>query len=231
MCTTAPVGVLAFWGGMLLAARGYPAEYDWRFITISSLLYPDRNPSGYLWAWGGIGLCGLAGLHWTAELVPRGKQPGVTERPIGVWALGVGYLCMMCCAWLPGWLLPIPKAHELLALAAFIGICVGLVYSTFNAVAAGARPGNQLGNPRFNAVMLAGLALSPLVLASLAQAYVSYALPSLPWVSLAWRARGIPVYLSFAFWEWVTCAVFSVYMLVLSGMNLCAGPNDKPARA
>jgi hypothetical protein len=64
--------------------------------------------------------------------------------------------------------------------------------------------------------MLAGFALSPIVLGAVAQAYVSHELPALPWVSLVWRKRGVPVYLSFAFWEWVTCAVFSVYVAVLS---------------
>jgi len=64
--------------------------------------------------------------------------------------------------------------------------------------------------------MLAGFAVSPILLAAVAQAYVSNALPALPWVSLEWRDRGVPVYLSFAFWEWVTCAVFSLYLLALS---------------
>jgi hypothetical protein len=34
-------------------------------------------------------------------------------------------------------------------------------------------------------------------------------------VGLAWRARGAPVYLSFAFWEWATCAVLSAYTVSL----------------
>jgi len=67
-----------------------------------------------------------------------------------------------------------------------------------------------------HAVLLAGFAVSPIVLAAIAQAYVSNALPALPWVGLEWREHGVPVYLSFAFWEWVTCAVFSLYVLVLS---------------
>lgn len=45
---TASLGVLAFWGGMLMAERSYPSEYDWRYMTISSLVYGDRNPNGYL---------------------------------------------------------------------------------------------------------------------------------------------------------------------------------------
>jgi hypothetical protein len=222
LCATAPLGVLAFWGGMLMAGRSYPSEYDWRYITISSLVYADRNPNGYLWAWGGVVLCGLAGLYWTAVLVRKGKQAGVAERPIGIWALGLGYLCMMCCALLSQRLLLIRKGHEFLALAAFVGICIGMMHSAFKAVERSARLGDLPGSPRFHAGILAGVTLSPIVLAALAQAYVSHALPALPWVSLAWRARGVPVYLSFAFWEWVTCAVFSVYMVVLSRATLAA---------
>jgi hypothetical protein len=221
-CTTASFGVLAFWGGMLMAGRRYPSEYDWRYITISSLVYGDRNPNGYLWARAGIVLCGLAGLYWTTVLVRKGKQPGIAERPVGIWALGLGYLCMMCCALLPERLVGIPKGHDLLALAAFVGLCIGMVHSTFKAVERSARLGRLAGSPRLHAGILAGVPLSPIALAALAQAYVSHALPGLPWVSLAWRARGVPVYLSFAFWEWVTCAVFSVYMVVLSRTTLAA---------
>lgn len=213
-CATVFLGVLAFWCGMLMGALSYPSEYDWRFMTISSLVYADRNPNGYLWARGGIVLIGLAGLYWTTVVLRNGKQTGV-PRPVGVWALGLGYLCMICCALLPERALPIPRGHDVLALAAFVGICIGMMHSTFIAIGTSARSGNLVGSPRLLASILGGIALSPIVLAALAQAYVSSALPALPWVSLAWRARGIPVYLSFAFWEWVTCAVFSVYMVVL----------------
>ncbi|MBV8910858.1 MAG: hypothetical protein JOZ89_08865 [Gammaproteobacteria bacterium] len=214
---SASTGVLAFWCGMWIAAERYPSEYDWRYITISSLVYPDRNPGGYLWAWAGVALCALAGLYWTgvrirqgehtAAASPAGEREAGPTRAAGVRALGVGYLCMMCCGLLPGPLLRLPKLHELLALTAFFGIGIGLVQS----VRVAALPGNRRGY----AAVLAGAAVSPIVLAALAQAYVSYALPRLPWVSLAWRTRGVPAYLSFAFWEWITCGVFSVYMLVL----------------
>jgi len=221
-CTTASLGVLAFWGGMVMAGRRYPSEYDWRYITISSLVYGDRNPNGYLLARAGIVLCGLAGLYWTTVLIRKWKQPGTAKPPVGIWALGLGYLCMVCCALLPDGLVGIPKGHDLLALAAFVGVCIGMVHSTFKAVERSARQVRLAGSRRLHAAILAGVPLSPIVLAALAQAYVSHELPGLPWVSLAWRARGVPVYVSFAFWEWVTCAVFSVYMVVLSRTMLAA---------
>jgi hypothetical protein len=67
------------------------------------------------------------------------------------------------------------------------------------------------GAPRLYAGLLAGALLLPILLAGLAPAYVSYALPELRWVGLEWRSRGVPLFLSFTFWQWITCAVFSVY--------------------
>jgi hypothetical protein len=212
----APLGTLAFWVGMALAARSYPSEYDWRYMTISSLVYAERNPSGFLWARAGLFLCGVTGLYWAAELCQGWRRLYVAERPIGIWVLGLGYLCMTFCALLPERRVPVPRVHELLALAAFVGICVGLAVLTFKVIAQSSRVRKLRGSPRLYAGMLAGFALSPIVLGAVAQAYVSYALPALPWVSLGWRKRGVPVYLSFAFWEWVTCAVFSLYVTVLS---------------
>jgi hypothetical protein len=214
--TVAPLGTLAFWIGMGLAARSYPSEYDWRYMTMSSLVYAERNPSGFLWARGGLFLCGVAGLYWTAELLRGWRRLYIAQRPIGIWVLGLGYLCMTCCAVLPEGRFITPRAHDLLALAAFVGICVGLAVLTFKVIARSPYGRKLRGSPRLYAGMLAGFALSPIVLGAVAQAYVSHELPALPWVSLVWRKHGVPVYLSFAFWEWVTCAVFSPYVAVLS---------------
>lgn len=222
LCTTAPLGLLAFWVAMLLAGGRYPSEYDWRYMTISSLVYRDRNPDGYLWARAGLALCGMAGIYWTALRVRTRNPPGCADPAAGMRTMGLGYLSMTGCALLPEWQLGIPRGHDLLALAAFIGICVGLVRATFQAAELSATADDPPANHRLRSGILAGLALSPILLAGLAQAYVSYALPGLPWVGLTWRARGIPVYLSFAFWEWVACVVFSVYVLVLSGWTPAA---------
>src|SRR3974390_349673 len=47
--------VVAFWIGLWRAAWSYPFVFDWRYTTISSLLYSDRNPDGHAW-----GVAGLA---------------------------------------------------------------------------------------------------------------------------------------------------------------------------
>ncbi len=170
LCASAWVGLLAFWAGLWLAARNYPSEYDWRYMTISSLVYPDRNPDGYRWAWRGLMLCALGGLCWTAVLLRDARQRGRGRTGAGIWALGAGYLCMLSCAWLPAWLPRLPRGHDLLALSSFFGLCIGIVVLTFRRTAGTFPRRTDTRDPRvLHACLLAGLALSPLVLAAVTQ--------------------------------------------------------------
>jgi hypothetical protein len=103
------LGVLAFWGGMLMAAQRYPSEYDWRYIPVSNLVSADDNPAGYVWASTGIVLCSLCGLCWTAVLGRRRYHGEAGKRPSGIGALRFGNICMMGAAVLPRRLLGAPK--------------------------------------------------------------------------------------------------------------------------
>jgi hypothetical protein len=228
-CATAPLGVLAFWGGILMAARQYPSEYDWRYMPVSKLLSPDRDPAGYLWASTGIVLCSLCVLCWTAVLVRRWKHEGAGDRPRGIRALQFGIFCMMCAAVLSQWLLRVQRGHEILAVLAFAGLCIGMVRLMFQTIERTLlrRMRRFIAHARLYAAILASAAVLPILLAGLAQAYVHYVLPELHWVSLSWRARGVPVYLSFAFWEWVTCVVLSAYVAILSLATHAVYPTRK----
>ena len=223
LCAAAALlGVLTFWCGLWMAARRYPSEYDWRFITISRLGYADRNPDGYRWAWGGLMLCGLGGLCWTAVLRRDCRRDVTGRRPVGIWALALGYVCMVGCASLPGGFPLLPRGHDFLAVTAFFGVCIGIMQMTFQVTERSLRQRTRslLLSPRFYAGLLAGLPLSPILIAAVTQAYISHARPDLPWVGLEWRVLGAPVYLSFALWQWITCAVFSVYSVTLCLMTM-----------
>jgi hypothetical protein len=216
---TAPaiLGAVAFWAGMIMAGVRYPGEFDWRYMTISNLTSPARNPAGHLWASGGMLLCFVSGLLWVTRLARNwNHNAGIALR--GIALLRVGVIFTACVAVLPSSLIRIRKGHEILALFAFIGWCVGMLQLTFQTAEQVLRRrfvgGTQCA--RICAAALVGAAVFPLFLAGLTQAYVRYALPELRWVNLSWRAQGVPAYLSFASWEWVTCAVLSVYMVGLS---------------
>jgi len=217
-CAPAILGAIAFWVGMFMAGVRYPGEFDWRYMTISSLTSPARNPTGHLWASGGMLLCFLCGLLWVTRLARNWNHNGAGIVLRGIRSLRVGVIFTACAAVLPPSLIPIRKGHEILALFAFIGWCVGMLQLTFQTAEQVLRRRLVAGTrcARICAAALVGAAVLPLFLAGLTQAYVRYALPDLRWVNLSWRAQGVPAYLSFASWEWVTCAVLSVYMVGLS---------------
>jgi hypothetical protein len=117
------------------------------------------------------------------------------------------------------WRLPrIPKEHEILTLFAFTALCLGMIRLAWQTAERllRLRAGAFGRRARLCAAALAGLAVLPIFLAGLAEAYVYYVLPGLHWVSLTWRAEGVPMYLSFAFWEWITCGVLSAYLGILA---------------
>lgn len=216
-----PAAAVVLWAGLLMAAHRFPTEFDWRYMTVSVLLSPKDNPNVRDWAAAGVGLCGLGTLAWTFAVGPLDKPaspPTHSRRPHGVYWLRWGGACMVGSGVLPFHLLGLAKTHELLTLLAFIGLCLGAVRLTVDRVwrsGSRSRPSQVLGR------VLAGVLIAPIVLAGLAQLYVFYVLPQLHWVGLGWRARGVPVYLSFAFWEWVTFVLLSVY---LSALGLTVQP-------
>ena len=201
----ASLGVLSFWSGMAAGALRFPAEFDWRYMTVSTVLSPRHNPTGYQWAAAGIVAAGIFGACWAILLTRQNES----SRPESVWplvALCFGNICMAASA-LPSSALPgIPKGHETLALFAFAGLCLGMLHLTVRVAR------RRMGG----AVLWIAAVIAPLLIAAAVQAYVRYALPDLGWVNLSWRERGIPVHLSFAFWEWLTCVVLSAYMVLLS---------------
>ncbi len=231
-CATAPLGVFAFWGGMLRAAR-YTPGYDWRYMPLSDLLSPSRSPSGYLWGATGIVLCGICGLFWTAILARRWKHEYEGIRPNGIRALQFGYFCMICAAVLPRWLLRIQKGHEILAALAFVGLLIGMVRLMFQTMEGILlrRMRRFSSHARLYAFIVASVAVFPILLAGLAQAYFYYVPPEFHWRSSSWRVRGWPVFLRFPFWEWVTCIVLSAYMAILFLTTSSVYPTRKTSAA
>ncbi len=217
-----PLGLMAFWVGLVAAARAYPGGYDWLYQTISVLLYSEQNPHGYYWAWAGLELCGLAGIAWTAAERHRHELAAALPTATGLPLLQLGFFCM-CGAVLPDRLLPWSKGHEFLAIFAFLGICIGVTLRMSVAMDSGELYRWKRTHERIRTAiryLLALVPLVPIVLAGITQAYVSLERPTLPWVTPNWRARGISPFLSFGLWEWMSCAVLSMCLLLLWGGSL-----------
>ena len=226
------VGIAALWIGVAAGAHFY-VGYDWRYMTLSRLLAPDHNPAGHTYASLGIVVCALCELIWATDALRcESRVPRSAARPTtaGLTAMQLGMAGMILAAIPANWLLDIPKGHEALATVAFAGLGFGMLhvgFCTVEGTLAGSARGS--GRPRFFALLLATAAMTPIVFAGLTQAYVFYAHPELPWVGASWRERGIPAYVSLAFWEWITCAVFSIYMFVIALLTRPAA--TRPSRA
>jgi hypothetical protein len=220
--------VLAFWGGVFGAEWRYPTEFDWRYMTLSTLLSPAGNPAGHWWAAAGLGVSGLCWLWWAVALGRDAGRAAAAQPVRGIWALGFGGVCTACSGVLPLRISGLAKGHEILTILAFFGLCLGSVRLTLQLAERIARrrvrgPDRRL---RFRAASLVAVVALPVVLTGLAQAYVFFARPDLHWVGLEWRARHVPAYLSFAFWEWVTCGVLTVYV---AGLAIAAEAEDASA--
>jgi hypothetical protein len=214
------LGLCGFWLGLGIACWRFPGEYYWHYMTVSNLFSAKHNPPGYLWGVAGIVLCGALGTCAVAlglgASSATGERRSLRHAPL----LALGFPCMTLAAALRSeWL--IPKGHDWLAVIAFLTLCSGLVRAWVQSILSRfpAPPPQR----RARAIALMCVVLWPVAGAALTQAYLALARPELPWVTLAWREQHIPLYLSFALWEWLTC-------LVLSGClaMLCLLP---PARA
>ena len=189
------------------SAGRFPGGYDWRFDVMCRLGYPHANPdgSGY-WAAAlflvcvmGVPCCGYFHRR-LAGVAPR------LSRAARV-LLGAGLFFGMIIA-ADGLLLPklnelFHKMHETVATLAFACIFFG-VLGFWAAMTRWLR--KRRGWSEVQCGLLSLMVLVPMAGAMISQAYLFFVPNDLGWVGPDWAERGVPVYLSFAFWEWAAIA-------------------------
>jgi len=181
-----------------MAIARYPAEFDWMYTVLSHLASNRRNPEGGRWASGALLVAVI--LLWPVVGYLNRNLAGEGKRGLGV------ALCLRAgivgCAiiGLEGLLEVrfsdrVRKGHEAIALLSFFGLYIGLL-------------GHYAYRIRDNIAFLApaALALAPLCAVGIVQLVLYFDQRDLGWVSVDWRERGIPVWLSFAFWQWLAAA-------------------------
>jgi hypothetical protein len=122
---------LSFFGTLILSARMFPQEYDWRDRVISNLLSPRDNPAHYRFAAGGVALSGLLMLPFALHL--RYRFAIVAPRMANITAATfiAGAICLICASLvapqhthhIPG----IRRLHELLGRCAAGFLATGMI--------------------------------------------------------------------------------------------------------
>jgi hypothetical protein len=215
--------------GVAVAMARYPGGFDWSYTVISRLASLKHNPAGGAWLSGGL-LVGMVLLWPVATRI--GRRPDGSDARLPLATLRVGLV--------GGALLAVEglftidlsgiarKAHELLALLTLLGLYTGVLGLFLLRIRRGGR-----------AVWPAVLVMLPLLAVGMSQLALYFDQRDLGWVDTSWREMGVPVWLSFAVWQWLAVAVLGVglgYLTTTSepGRSVAesarSGPRPPPRR-
>ena len=195
--------------GILIAAQRFPGGFDWPYMVASALASQRYNPDGNVWYAGGFGLA--TALHWPYINALR-ENLGTSESTLNRFAL-LSLRLGLSCGILIGaegvfvrdlghWF---PRGHEILALCTFIGLYTGLLIFLIQA----------MFQQKIYALP-AALVTLPLVAIGISQLWIYYSQREIGWLNSAWREMGIPVWLSFAFWQWLAIFFLTIGLGSLS---------------
>lgn len=206
------LGLAVFVAGLALAAAAYPAGFDWQYMVVSRLASRKHNPDGSLWFSLGLALAML--LLW--PVMDRIRPDGGGRFAGRALRAGILFACLVGLerALLVHVSDRLDKSHEALALLAFLSLYLGLL-ATY---ASRLRSGTLRTWPALpSLVPLVGVGVANLALYLLQR--------DVGWVKPNWRALGIPVWQSFAFWQWLTVAALWVAVA-----HLLATSSPRPSR-
>jgi len=182
--------------GSFLAAKQYPGGFDWHYTVASSLASQKHNPGGSIWFAGALCLAMI--LLWPyVSALKKARLPALpATAKLAIAALRTGLVCgallgleKLIIRDLSNW---VYKAHEILGLLAFSGLYLGILVLLVQAM---------LREKIFTLPSL--LVASPLLAIGITQFWLYLDQRDLGWVDTSWRELGIPLWLSFAFWQWL----------------------------
>jgi hypothetical protein len=211
------VAVLLVLLGTGLAMGHFPGGFDWAYTVISKLASRTHNPAGGVWLSGALLLAmvvlwpvttHLAGVRDAAGRRPRLAVAALRMGVAGGALLGLEGLFILDLSGV------LRKGHELLALLTFLGLYGGVI-------------GLFVHRQRRSGVSKWPLLLVvlPLLAVGVSQVALYFDQRDLGWVNTTWRDMGIPLWLSFAFWQWLAVAMLWIGLGVLVA---AAGPRDLP---
>jgi hypothetical protein len=212
----ASISVLAF--GFWMSAQYYPGGFDWRYRVASALASRLDNPRGSYWSAAGLGLSMILMWPYVSAVKRRMNASANAWTRFAFGALRTGLACGML---LSGERLLIQnlsslitKGHEIVALATFFSLDIGVFILLVQA----------LVRRRIYAVP-ALLILLPLLAVAFNQFWLWLAQRDIGWIHTDWKRLGIPLWFSFAFWQWQAITFVN---LGLGLLDFIAGERHEP---
>ena len=181
--------------GTIIAAGYYPGGFDWVYTVVSALASKKHNPVGSFWLAGALSIAMV--LLWPyVSALNKGLSSSMPAAGFAIGALRTGLVCgallgaeKLLIHDLSNW---VYKAHEILALLTFAGLYIGILGLLVQAML----------HRKIYLVHLT-LVAGPLIAIGITQFRLYIDQRDLGWVDISWREMGIPLWLSFAFWQWL----------------------------
>lgn len=218
---------LCFILGNVFAAHCLTGPFDWRYCTLSSLGSAATNPSGYAYCClgmmisfsMGLPLCSYFRVRFEpiAPIAARASSHSLKVGFLGVVAVGLERLLSQVVT------SPIRKTHEYISIITFFGLLLGILGLWFCLTRWLIRERQW---PVWALSGLSVISIGPIVGTGLSQAWLYFVPNDFGWVGPDWAELGVPIYLSFAFWEWLTCVGIFIYLFLI----LLLLPGEIPAR-
>ena len=237
-----PLATLCLIIGIAIAAHYLDGAFNWRYRTLSSLGSASNNPRGYTYCClglmvsfsMGLPLCGYFRVRFE-PIAPRAAR--FSDRSLKIGFLGVvavGFERLFS----QGLALHTYKLHEYLSVITFFGLLLGIAGFWLCLTRW------LLLQRQWSVWALSGLSfvsVGPILGTGLSQAYLYFIPNDFGWVGPHWAELGIPLYLSFAFWEWLTVVGIFIYLFLIlfflpaevpetSGITLRCAPDAAPER-
>lgn len=182
--------LLTMFVGLLLAARHFPGGFDWAYTVVSALMSQKHNPVGSYWFAASLSLAML--LLWPYVSFLKRDLPDASRL---IKFIRVGLLFGMLLGaerlFIHDLSHLLYKSHELIALLTFIGLYFGILGLLIKL---------SVQQPRLRLSML--LVAIPLIVVSVRLFWLYLLQRETGWVDASWREKGIPVWASFAYWQW-----------------------------
>ncbi|MDQ8181453.1 hypothetical protein [Pelagicoccus sp. SDUM812005] len=190
-----------------IGAWFYPGGFDWFYEVMSALASRKHNPEGGAWFAAGIALS-MAALFPVAYRLYQDAKGGSRLETLAAWLVGVGVGCGVLVGLERLFVYHlsdlVDKAHEALALVTFLSLFFGNLGLAFTRT-------RRAGATRWVSAVVVG----PLLAIGLSQLALYLDQRDLGWVDAGWREMGIPIWYSFAFWQWLASGALWVSLGLL----------------
>jgi hypothetical protein len=221
-----PLATLCFVIGVIASIYFLDGSFDWRYRTLSSLSSASTNPAGYAFCCLGLSVSFAMGLPLCGYIRARFEPHTPKTAWFSFRSLKVGFLGAVAVGverLFDQSISPhIHKMHEYISIVTFFGLLLGLA-GFWLCLTRWLLQERQW--PLWGVTVLSLISVGPIIGTGLSQAYLYFIPNNLGWVGPHWADLGVPLYLSFAFWEWLTCVGIFVYLFLI----LLFLPADIPA--